>query len=411
VSLVLTLHYGNEDSLKDQTTAAAMVPGLMTAGTKKHDRQALREELDALGVRITPGLGGFGGGRRGGGGGGTPGQLTFSVEAKRSTLPAALKLLGEILREPAFPEAEFDALKRRSRAALEASRTDPAALANNRLARALAPRKPDDILYVPTPEENEKRLEAVTREQVIALYQKQLGAASGELGVVGDFDPDATLAQVREILKDWKSEVAVRRVERPAPADLAGSKEDILTPDKANAVFLAGLSFALKETDPDYAAVRLGNFLLGGGSLSSRLGNRVRQKEGLSYGVSSSLTASPRDPSASFTVNAITNPANIDRVEKAVLEELKAFLADGPSREELEDGKKAYLEAQKVGRTGDAALAGQITTNLQLGRKFAHASELEKRIAALTPDDVKEAFRKYIDPKKLVIVRAGDFKR
>jgi hypothetical protein len=73
------------------------------------------------------------------------------VEAKRSTLPAALKLLREILREPAFPEAEFDALKRRSRAVL----------ANSRLARALAPHKPDDILYVPTPEENEKRLEAV----------------------------------------------------------------------------------------------------------------------------------------------------------------------------------------------------------------------------------------------------------
>src|SRR5207253_4433896 len=104
VSLVLTLHYGNEDSLKDVSVAAALLPGLMMAGTKKHDRQALREELDKLGVRINPGLGGFGGGRRGGGGGGgTAGQLTFSVEAKRSTMPAALKLLGEILREPAFP--------------------------------------------------------------------------------------------------------------------------------------------------------------------------------------------------------------------------------------------------------------------------------------------------------------------
>src|SRR5262249_7890562 len=83
VSLVLTLHYGNEESLKGQTEAARMLPMLMMAGTKKHDRQALREELDTLGIRISPGLGGFGGGgRRGGGGGpgGTAGQLTFSVE-------------------------------------------------------------------------------------------------------------------------------------------------------------------------------------------------------------------------------------------------------------------------------------------------------------------------------------------
>jgi zinc protease len=415
VSLVLTLHYGNEDSLKGQTTAAALLPGLMMSGTKKHDRQALREELDALGIRITPGLGGFGGGggRRGGGGGGagTPGQLTFSVEAKRSTLAAAIKLLGEILREPAFPPSEFDTMKRRMRAGAEMSRTEPTTLARNRLDRALSPHSPNDIRYVPTPEEEAKRLEAVTLDQVIALYQKQLGATSGELGIVGDFDPEAALVQVREILKDWKSDVPVKRIEREARADLAGSKEDIVTPDKANAVFLAGLVFRMKESDPDFAALRLGSFLFGGGTLSSRLGNRIRQKEGLSYGVTSSLTASTRDPNASFTVNAITNPVNIDRVEKAVVEELNEFLANGPSKAELEDAKKAYLEAQKVGRTGDAAIAGQIATNLQLGRKFAHTSEMEKRIAALTPEEVKEAFRRTIDPKKLVIVRAGDFKK
>src|SRR5207237_8454712 len=103
VSLVLTLHYGNEESLKGQAAAAAMLPGLMMAGTKKHDRQALREELDHLGIRISAGVGGSGRGGRGGRGGGsvagTAGQLTFSVEAKRNTLPQALKLLGEILRE------------------------------------------------------------------------------------------------------------------------------------------------------------------------------------------------------------------------------------------------------------------------------------------------------------------------
>ncbi len=195
-----------------------------------------------------------------------------------------------------------------------------------------------------------------------------------------------------------------------APADLTGKKEVILTPDKASAVFDAGLAFRLKETDADYAALRIGNFILGGSTLSSRLGNRIRQKEGLSYGVTSSLTASPRDPSATFLITATTNPVNIDRLEKAAREELNAFLADGPSAAELNEAKKAYLEAQKVGRTSDGAIAGQIVTNLQLDRKFAHTSDLEKRIAALTPQDVKAAFQKYIDPKKLTIVRAGDFK-
>src|SRR5262249_23268561 len=161
-----------------------------------------------------------------------------------------------------------------------------------------SPYPPDDVRYVPTPEENEKRLEELTLDQVVALYERQLGATSAELGVVGDFDPEPTVALVRELLKGWKSDVPVRRVERAAPSNPAGSKEDILTPDKANAVFAVGLAFRLKEADPDYAALRLGNFLFGGGSLSSRLGNRIRQREGLSYSVSSALAVSARDPDA-----------------------------------------------------------------------------------------------------------------
>jgi zinc protease len=337
--------------------------------------------------------------------------LTFSVVAKRSTLPAAIKLLGEILREPAFPAAEFDAMKRRSTAMSAQTRTDPSALANNRLARALAPYPPSNIRYVPTAEESAKRQAAVTLDQVIAIYTKQLGATSAELAVVGDFDPEPTLAQIREILKDWKSDVAVKRIERTAPANVAGLKDKILTPDKANAVFLAGLAFPLRETDSDYAALRLGNYIFGGGSLVSRLGYRIREKDGLSYGVSSSFSAPAQDADGRFTANAITNPVNIDRVEKAFFEELTRFLDEGPSPQELADARKAYLEAQKVGRTGDAALAGQIASNLRLGRTFAFARDQEKRIADLRPTDIKEAFRKYIDPKKLVIVRAGDFKK
>jgi zinc protease len=415
VSLVLTLHYGNEESLKGQTTAAGMLPALMMAGTKKHDRQALREELEALGIRISPGLGGFGrgGGRRGGAGagGGTPGQLTFSVEAKRSTLPKAIDLLGEILREPAFPEAEFDTMKRRSRAMSQSMRTEPAALASNRLSRALSPYSPNDVRYVPTPDESLQRLEAVTLDQVMALYKNQLGATKGELAIVGDFDAEPALDRIREILKDWKSDVPIKRIERIPPPPSAGAKEDIVTPDKANAVYAAGLAFPLKDTDPDYPALLLGNYLVGGGTLSSRLGNRIRQKEGLSYGVSSSFGAAALDPAASFTVNAITNPANIDRVDKAVVEELAEFLAGGPTPAELLDGQKAYLEVQKVNRTSDPAIAGQIVSNIYLARTFAHAADLEKRIAALTPEDVKSAFQKFIDPKKLVIIRAGDFKK
>jgi zinc protease len=78
---------------------------------------------------------------------------------------------------------------------------------------------------------------------------------------------------------------------------------------------------------------------------------------------------------------------------------------------ELADGQKVYLESRKVGRTSDTALAGQIVSNLQQGWTFAHSREIETKTAALTPEEVRAAFRKHIDPKKLAIVRAGDFKK
>jgi zinc protease len=112
---------------------------------------------------------------------------------------------------------------------------------------------------------------------------------------------------------------------------------------------------------------------------------------------------------ASLTVTVSTNPANIDKVTKAVMEELQLFLKDGPTDKEVADAKRAFVEAQKVSRTADAAIAGQIVSNLDEGRTFAFTAELEQAILALTPAKIAEAFRKHVDPHRLVVIRAGDF--
>jgi zinc protease len=415
VSLVLTLRYGNADSLKGRTVAAGMLPGLMMAGTKKHDRQALREELDALGIRISAGGGGGGGGgggRRGGGGGpGAPGQLTFSVEAKRETLPKALELLGEILREPAFPAEEFETSKIRMLSMIEAGVTEPGTLARTKLSRVLSPYTKDDVQYVPTIEESLERTREVTLDQVRAIYESQVGGSHAELGVVGDFDPETTVRMVKQILAGWESKTPYERITRRVGEYGTGIKEDIITPDKSNAEYLAGISFPVSDDDPDYPALRIGNFIFGGSTLASRIGDRIRQKDGLSYGATSSLTASSRDKVGTMTVTVSTNPTNIGKVTAAVTEELERFLKDGPTDSEVADAKQAFVEAQKVGRTSDAAIAGQIVSNLELGRTFSFAARQEKAILDLSPSKITEVFRKHIDPQRLVVLRAGDFRK
>jgi len=216
---------------------------------------------------------------------------------------------------------------------------------------------------------------------------------------------------VRKALAGWKSETRFERIERAVKADLTGAKDDILTPDKANAVFVAGLAFPLDDDSPDEVALEIGNFILGGGALSSRLGDRIRQKEGLSYGVTSSVSVPSRGDDARFTINAITNPANIDAVETAALEELRRFLQSGPSEEELSDAKTAWLESRKTGRSSDGSIAGQLAANLDLDRTFARVAADEKRVESLTPQQVQDAFRRHVDPEKLIIIRAGDFKK
>ncbi len=397
VLLDLTLRYGNAESLKGRARAAQMLGTLMTRGTKHHTRQQLEDEADKVKTRVQ--------------GGGAAGEVSFGLITTRANLPAALRLLGEVLREPAFPADEFDVLKRQEREGLQRGLKEPQALAQRTLQRKLTPYPPEDVRYVPTVEESIARLDATTLDQVRHLYTDQLGGQEGELVVVGDFDPQEVIAQVGDMLKDWKAGTPYERIPRPAVPGVKGERIEIVTPDKANAVYVAAQSLARDDADPDYAALEIGDYLFGGGPLSSRLANRVRQKEGLSYGVGSHYVADSLDKSARFLLFAICNPANIGKVDRAMLEELDKLLAKGVEEKELAEAKTAYLKSLKVQRSSDSGLAGMLSSELYAGRTSAYYADLEKKVAALTVDEVNAALKKALDPKALIIIEAGDFRK
>ena len=214
-----------------------------------------------------------------------------------------------------------------------------------------------------------------------------------------------------DVLKGWKAGTAYKRIERPAVEGVKAEKIVIETPDKANAVYAAGLTFAMTDADPDDPALEVADFLFGSGTLSSRLGVRVRQKEGLSYGVRSQFGADSLDKSARFQIMAICNPKNIDKVNASVLDETEKLRKEGAGDKEVEEAKQAFLAAQKVARGNDGTIASELKSLLYAGRTFEYEIDLEKKIAAQTTEQVSAAFRKYIDPAKLVIVEAGDFKK
>jgi zinc protease len=185
----------------------------------------------------------------------------------------------------------------------------------------------------------------------------------------------------------------------------------VATPDKENAVLLARENVEMRDDNPDYPALFVANYILGGGAqFDSRLMKRIRQKEGLSYGVGSSLSVPSLDPSASWSVYAISAPTNTQKVEAAMREEVARALKDGFTDAEVASAKSGIIEAGVQGRAQDAGLASRWVNYLYLGRTFmSFSKDFEDKVRALTPAQVNAALRKYLDPAKISVVKAGDF--
>jgi len=324
-------------------------------------------------------------------------------------MPAVLEILRQVLREPLLPKEEFEIMKRERVANLEQMKTEPATLAPRLLQQVLNPYSNDDVRYVPTIDESIERARSVTYAQVTKLYRDYLGSQAAELTIAGDFDEEACLKILKETLAGWKAPRPYARIASPIKTEVPASQHTINTPDKANATFTAGLLFPLRDDDPEYPALAMANYILGAGTLSSRLGVRIRQKEGLSYGVTSGLGVSSQDRRASFTISAIVNPQNLARLRVCAIEELERMLRDGVTADELDKAREGYLQSMKVGRSSDAALAGSLGGLRHLGRTMLWEADFEKKIAALSPEQVGAAMKRHIDPKKLVVVAAGDF--
>jgi zinc protease len=292
---------------------------------------------------------------------------------------------------------------------LESSLNEPQALAPMTVMRTLAPYEPQDVRYVPTIEEEIEMYRAVTIDQIREFYRDFVGAQEGELAVVGDFDDTQIRAQVTEMLSGWKPKMPYTRFDRPAVTDISGSVQRVSTPDKSNAMLYSSMQHELDDDSPEFAALEIGNFVLGGGSLSSRLADRVRQQEGLSYGIASGITGRHRDKRTDFTLYAITNPQNVDRLLQVINEEIALLREKGVTQEELKRAKDSYLQGERVRRAEDRSLANQLLASMFNRRTMEFTAEHEKRIADLTVEDVNQAIIDYIIPGRMVTGVAGDF--
>jgi zinc protease len=396
VNMVISFQFGDEASLKGFATPAGVVGEMLMRGTARHTRQQIKDEFDRLKAQVSIS--------------GSATGASANIQTKRENLKPVLDLVAEILREPVFPQSEFDELKQLALASLENSKSDPQNRASRAASRYFSPYPKGDVRYVPTIEESIEDMKALDLEKVKSFYKEFYGATNGQITAAGDFDVEAVQPQINALFNDWKSPRKYARLENKYQK-LTPKTEVFQTPDKPNAMWIAGATFPMTDTDPDYPAMVLSGYIFGSSGMNSHLFARIRGKEGLSYGVGGQFSIPTKDDMGILYAYAICAPQNAPKVEAVFKEELNLILEKGFTAEEVEAAKKSWQQMQQMSRAQDANLVSLLTSRRFWNRTLTFDAELENKIMALTPEQLKEAVRRHIDPSQISYFRAGDFQK
>jgi zinc protease len=389
VNVRTNFKWGDAATLTGRNIEGELAGAMLARGTDKLTRQQIADEMTRL--QMTGGL--------------------LSFQTTRTHLPDALRLLAEVLRNSNFPASEYQQLQREMVTSLSSQLDNPEALSRDLLATHFNTYPPGDPRYY-TP--LRQRIDAIGKTPLDAVRKYHAdfyGTARGEISIVGDFDEKAIEPLLRQQFAGWASKAPYARVDR-AYREVQPARIVVDTPDKENASFRARQEFPLRDDDPDAPALVIASDILGGGSgMSNRLMERLRQKDGLSYGVGSGLNLGSRERLAAFSIGGIAAPQNVAKAEQALREELDRARREGFTAAEVDDAKKGLLQARLLNRSQDPVVASAWISNLDLGRTFEFSKQFEERLRAVTPEQVNAAFRKYIDPAKMTFVIAGDAKK
>lgn len=391
----ITYRIGDEKSLTNKGAVSELTAAMLRLGTTKYTRQQLNDELDKLKSSVAIGGGGQ--------------NVSISIQSTKANLPAVLDMVNDMIHNPAFNEAEFKTMVDEQIAGLEQGRSEPQSIASRAFGRIGNNKPKGHPLYAATLDEDLEELKAVKIDDLKSFYKNFYTAKNATAAFVGDFDADVVKPKLEQILGGLNGDVVYKRIEngyQSYPPQILEFK----TPDKKNAMAMGGYPVQIKDSNADYPALLMADFILGGGFLNSRLATRIRQKEGISYGVGSQFGAPVLDDKGMIFTYAIYNPENKQKLMSAYKEEYAKFVKDGITETELKDAKNAILQYRLTGRGQDAGLANRLNNMLFLNRTMTWEGELDKKLESLTAAQVNEAIKKYYDFSKMSFVNAGDYK-
>jgi zinc protease len=362
---------------------------MLQRGTTRRDALRFAEDVESLGAQLDVSSDAF--------------SVTIEAHALGRDAAALLEAVAEMLRQPAFSGVELGKVKAEIAAEIRQQQESTGERAFERLTQViLAPEHPH---YRPAAREALASLETITTGDVRRFYEERYGGAALTLAVVGDVDAAAILAEAERLFGGWGGAAPAGVSAEAWPAQ--SKREYVRVKGKANADVILGLPAALTRRDPDFMAAMVANAVLGQSTLSSRLGVRVRDREGLTYGIGSAFHGTSLVHGLWYAQVTVA-PQNAEQAIASTLDELRRAIGEGLSQEEVEDYKSSFAGAFKVSLATNAGTADRLVEAEFFGFGPQYLDDYERIVNAVTLDEVNEALRRHVAPDRLVVVIAGD---
>jgi len=388
VSMAVAMTGGAAVQPVDRPGLARLTVGVMDEGTRTRSAAEIALAVEEMGASLSASCGWDG--------------AFVSFRCLKSVLDPMLDLAADILREPSFPQPEWDRIRGQTTAALQAERDSAEARGHRALMRALYPeghpyRHPIDGV--------EAIVAGLTREEAAEFHRRSLTPSNAALVVAGDIDPDAILEQLESRLGDWTGPSA--EVSRPtAPAPKERPRILLLNrPDAPQAVVRVG-HVGISRDDPDFESLMLFNQVLGG-QFTSRLNETLRERRGFTYGVRSGFDC--RRGRGPFTIAASLQADRLDDALQDLYDELRALLHHRPpTQAEIDDARRALIDGQARQFETPSALVNRYANVFIQGLPINHPATFPERLSAVDLDSVVAAASRRITPSALVAVVVAD---
>lgn len=392
VGLAVNIKAGRYFSQAEPGSLSEIIGDLLPRGSQSYDKLKIAENLEEMGI---------------------PGALEFFVDNYRvglgthlvvSDLPHYLELLSDVIRNPLLDQEELDKTKIEWRARVVESKMNTRSMAWNKLRQALYNK--DHLFYDKDFDDQLKELEAVQTQSLHSVHKKLFSPKATILTLVGDIDLDKALKLVEKQFSDWQGEEPSAIILPDCPLPAKAQRIEIELPEKASVDIVMAHPCTVKRSADDFYAARIANAALGQDTITSRLGQVVRDKAGLTYGIYSTF-ADTAFGGAPWSVSLSANPKNVERALQLVDVTLSDYLQKGISKDDLAKESGRALGSFKVGLSSSLGIARVLTEFEFLGLGTSELDNISNHYIGLTKEKVDAAMNKYFEPKKAVTVLSG----